>query len=210
MTDLDEVVGDNVEAGFLDISANALAVIIFATMITLISAAPPAVRGEVQAESEPGLAFPVPLDLPLPPLSSYAVVTEQGVIPLDLDGMITSDGATPQGRFSIRVERMGYRDLDDYQATVTLDLAVMRAAATPIDAAAPLNALVTELEEAFARRNMAPTFLLSQDGIATFPRLYWALRKAGVPLRWQVLGESGEIRMQRSLSMFETRARRWQ
>lgn len=210
MTDTDDVVGDNTEAGFLDIAANTLAVIIFATMIALISAAPLAVKGEIAAKYSPDLPFPVPLDLPLPPLSAYAVVTASGLTLLDLDAMIAADVPTRQGHLAIRVERIAYRDLDEYQATVTLDLDALSADATPFDAAASLDALVIELADAFTRSNIAPTFLLARDGISTFPRIYWALRKAGVPLRWQVLGEGGEIRMQRSLSMFETRARRWQ
>jgi hypothetical protein len=210
MIESDEVIPDNVEAGFLDISANALAVIIFATMISLIVGSSPVVRGEIAAQSPPDLSFPVPLDQPLPPLTAFEVVTAVGLTSLDLDTMIEADGPSDQGLFSLRVERMAYRDLDEYQATVTLDLAKLRASAVPFDDQAPLNLLVAKFHEDFDRHNIAPTFLLSRDGISTFPRLYWALRKAGVPLRWQVLGDTGEIRMLRNLSMFETRARRWQ
>jgi hypothetical protein len=56
--------------GMLDVSANALAVLILATMFLLTVAAPPAIQGEVEAETAPDLFYPSPLNIIVQPQST--------------------------------------------------------------------------------------------------------------------------------------------
>ena len=205
------------DVGMLDVSANALAVLILATMLVLTVAAPPALRGEVRAASRPDLFYPSPLDVAITPQGTTWIVTAAGLSRLDLDSFATglSDGSTvartPQGEATLIVDRRNtYRDLNDHRLQVSLDWDAIAAAAAPITTPAEVAEVAAGIGAAFTGDGTAPTFVVDTDGTAAFAALYWALRADQVPMRWVSLSTGTHLVLSRRVDNFETRVRQWQ
>ena len=205
------------DVGMLDVSANALAVLILATMLVLTVAAPPALRGEVRAAARPDLFYPSPLDAVVTPQSAYWIVTGAGLTRLDLDAFATglSDGSTvattPQGEATLIVDRRNtYRDLNDHRLQVSLDWDAVAGTAAPIAGAADVAEAVTAIGAAFTGDGTVPTFVVADDGMAAFAALYWALRQEQVPMRWVSIATRTHLVLSRRVDNFETRVRQWQ
>jgi len=204
------------DIGMLDISANALAVLILATMLVLTVASPPSPRGEVQSEDRPELFYPSPLDVAVVPQSAYWIVTDAGVTLLDLDAIAVGllDGAavsaTAQAEATLTMDRSRYRDLNDHRMSLTLEWAALRDTALPIatpQVAGELSALVTD---AFENTGQVPTFVVTPTGTEAFAGVYWDLRAQQVPMRWVPIEERTPLVFSRRASNFETRVRQWQ
>lgn len=204
------------ETGFLDVAANALAVIILVTMVVLIISGVPQVRGEVTEETELDLSFPPPLETVTTPLAAYYAVTPEGVTKLDLDAMTSqvNDGVaipeTDQGNLAVRVSRSAYRDFNEYSAEFRLNLENISKTATPVDTREQRSEFVEMISNRFDNQGIVPTFLIQRGSAADYAPLYWGLRKADAVLRWAVLNPNGEIRIRHHVGSFSTRERRWQ
>jgi hypothetical protein len=204
------------ETGFLDVAANALAVIILVTMVVLIISGVPQVRGEVTEETDLDLSFPPPLESVTTPLAAYYAVTPAGVTELDLDAMTSqvSEGVaipeTNQGDLAMRVSRSAYRDFNEYTAEFRLNLENVSNMATPVDTEEQRSAFVEMISSRFENQGVVPTFLIQRDAVADFAPLYWELRTVDAVLRWATLNPNDEIKIRHKVDSFSTRERRWQ
>lgn len=209
------VFGDT-DIGMLDVSANALAVLILATMLVITVAAPPALRGEVRASERPDLFYPSPLEVVVAPQSTYWIVSGAGITPLDIDPLAAelatgvTTARTPLAQASLIVDRRGYRDLNDHRLSLTLDWEAVRQNATPLDGEAALRAVIEPIQKAFENAGVAPTFVVIAEGTDAFAGLYWGLREAQVPMRWVSIVAQGPLVLKRDVANFEERERRWQ
>lgn len=203
------------DVGMLDVSANALAVLILATMLLITVATPPAPRGEVRASDRPDLFYPSPLDLPVPPQSAYWVVTDAGVARLDLDAFATglagggTVARTDQGEATLIVDRRNYRDLNDHRLHLTLDMGALSATALSVDNPDDLARVAGEISQAFEDAGILPSFLVMPGAVEVFAPLYWHLRMGEVAMRWTPVTD-GRLVLSRRVENFETRGVRWQ
>lgn len=204
------------DVGMLDVSANALAVLILATMLVLTVAAPPAPNGEVRSQTQPDLFYPSPMDLVVAPSSSYWAVTDAGATQIDLDGFAAglAGGATvartPQGEATLIIDRSNYRDLNDHRLQLTLDWPQIRATGQPLATPQDVQDIITALRTAFADEGLVPTFVVTPAGTGAFAEIYWGLRQDRVPLRWVSVADQSLLVLSRGVENFETRARQWQ
>lgn len=212
---IDDPLAQDAETGFLDVAANALAVIIFATMMVLIVSVPPLVAGMVREEPLRNPVMPSPMPPSPVPFSAYYYVSSAGVTPIDLRAIVDDLSDRPvqmplPGRTTFRTERTRYRDLDDYRFTLTPDLEALRAAALPVADAETFARLVARLVEAVEKNSTVPAFIVNERGYESFAPLYAALRDEGVPLRWFFVPESEWIVLRRVVDDFETESRQFQ
>lgn len=205
---------DDSDAGFVDVAANALAIIILMTMIALIIAAIPATRGEVRAEARPALPFPVALDPSVRPFNSYWFVSEAGLTRIDLgEAAIRFAGGetvveTDLGRFYMQTWREGYRDPSEYRVDFLPFAAGIALHAQPLDASSEVAAVVA-FDTAFREARIVPTFLVARDGYATFTALYNDLRALDIPLRWHAVDAGQQLSFVRNVQQFESLEARW-
>lgn len=197
------------QSGFLDVAANALAVMILATMMLLAVASPIRLAGEVVPDEQtPTLNFPRAVDPLMRPLFAYYFVTKAGVTPIDLDALARAvaetggDAQTEQGRVRITVPRRARRDWNEYRARFVPDLEALRKNARPIGET-DRAALLERLRQDYERHGSVATWLVAPDAIAAAAPLYWGLREAGVPVRWHIADTNAEIRFERSAQLFE-------
>jgi hypothetical protein len=199
----------------LDISANALAVLILATMLVLSVAAPPAPQGEVRSSERPDLFYPSPLDVAVAPQSAYWIATEAGLTPLDLDSMAAAlaDGATvgrtDQGEATLIIDRRNYRDLNDHRLQIAIDWDAARAVAQSLDSSEDTALAGDAIRTAHSEYGIAPTFVVTAEGMASFAQLYWYLRNERVPMRWVTIADGSKLILFRRVDAFETRGRQW-
>ncbi|WP_333713903.1 hypothetical protein [Yoonia sp.] len=204
------------DVGMLDVSANALAVLILATMLVITVAAPPAPPGEVQSDTPPDLFYPTPLEVSVAPSSTYWAVTDAGATVIDLDGFAVglTGGATvartPQGEATLVIDRSNYRDLNDHRLQLNLDWTQLSATAQPLATMQGVQDITAALRGAFDQDGLVPTFIVTPEGSSVFAQVYWELRKDRVPLRWVTVTSQSPLVLSRRTENFETRARQWQ
>ena len=203
------------DVGMLDVSANALAVLILAAMLALVAVVPPVLRGEVEADTAPSLFYPSPLNSSLAPQSRYVMVLQDGAVELDFNlfARVLAEGETvartPQGEAVLVTDRRRYRDLNDYRVTIRPDMAALNEYATALDADA-VAAEADQAAEKFVSEGVASSYIVAVDAIDSFSALYWALREAQTPMRWVVLPEGQPLIVTRRAEDFERRSRLWQ
>lgn len=204
------------DIGMLDISANALAVLILATMLVLTVASPPTPLGEVRSDDRPELFYPSPMDVAVVPQSAYWIVTDAGVTLLDLDAIAVGlvDGAavatTAQAEATLTMDRSRYRDLNDHRMSLKLEWGALRDSALPIATTQDAGELSALVADAFESTGQAPTFVVTPAGTEAFSAIYWDLRAQQVPMRWLPIEERTPLILTRRVSNFETRGRLWQ
>lgn len=204
------------DVGMLDVSANALAVLILATMMVLTVAAPPAPRGETRAADRPPLFYPSPLDVAVAPQSAYWIVTSGGLTALDINAFVAGLGdqspvsRTEQGEATLIIDRSRYRDLNDHRLHVLLKWTAIRDTAQALDTEEARQAAQQEIRSAFERDGIAPTFVVLAEDTEVFAPLYWTLRENQVPMRWVSIVEGGALTLSRQVSNFDERQRQWQ
>lgn len=208
--------GADAEVGMLDVSANALAVLILATMLVLSAAAPPVPRGEVLRDDVPALFYPSPIDAVLAPHSRYVLVLPEGLVDLDLDAFAAAlaqgdvVARTAQGELTLVTDRRIYRDLNDYRATLTPDWPALADAARPLDGDDAPRAEADAAGALFDGAGTATTYFVTAEAMAAFAPLYWLLRDAQVPIRWVTVPTGQNLVFQRRVDGFERRGRQWQ
>lgn len=197
------------EAGFLDVAANALAIMILATMMLLVVSAPIRTAGDVLPSGDtPEISFPEKADPVMRPLYAYYFVSEAGVTLIDLDAIARAvaaaagDASTEQGKMSLITPRRARRDWNDYRGTFAPDYAAIKAGAVSIGSA-ERNAFTTELSTRYEAENVVPTFHVLPEGIENFAPIYWALRTEGIPVRWYPTKYGSSILYERSARIFE-------
>lgn len=204
------------DIGMLDVSANALAVLILATMLVITVAAPPALRGERQTDERPKLFYPSPLDVVVAPQTTYWTVTGAGLTRLSIDDLVVDLAAgntiarTDEMEVTLIVGRNGYRDLNDHRLQVSLDWDAVRQGAVPVTGDANRVAATEMIRTAFENQSIAPTFIVLAEGAEAFAGLYWQLRDEQIPMRWTAISAGAPLVLSRRVSNFETRASQWQ
>ena len=203
-----QAAGDT-EAGFLDVAANALAVMILATMMLLIVSAPIRLAGDVKPEgATPELTFPVHADPVQRPLYDYFLISDAGIATIDLDGIARAaaeaggDVAIDQGRLSMTVARQSRRDWNDYRANFSPDYAVLKRGSIKLDAVTT-DRLFADIAERFEADRITPTFFVLPDAVDAVSPLYWGLRSKGIPVRWYPSSYGESILFERSTRVFE-------
>lgn len=208
--------GSDSEVGMLDVSANALAVLILATMLVISAAAPPVPRGEVRRGDMPNLFYPSPIDAVLAPLSRYVFVLPTGLVELDLDSFAValSSGQvtvrTSQGEMTLVTGRTTYRDLNDYRASFSPDWSALAQTAKPMQNEDDAGLEADTAASLFDDAEIATTYLVAAESVAAFSPLYWKLRNAQVPIRWSIVPTGRNVVFQRRVEEFERRGRQWQ
>ncbi|WP_273523275.1 hypothetical protein [Rhodosalinus sediminis] len=203
------------ESGFVDVAANTLAVLIMMTVVVLVVAAIPGLRGEIRGAQRPALPFPVALDPAMPPFSSYWYAGRGGITPIPL-GEVSRRVAsgetrveTEAGTFFFENARRVYRDLSDYEVGFAPNMDSLAQRATAIDAEEPRAAFVARLATAFRDENRVPTFFVDGKGYEAFARLHADLRAADLPLRWVVVPAGRSLTFLRDAAQFESRMATW-
>ena len=202
------------EIGMLDVSANALAVLILATMLVIVAAAPRALWGQL-SDAMPLLSYPPPIDAVLAPHSRYVFVLPEGLVELDLDALrerlppASATARTTQGSLTLVTDRLMYRDLNDYRATLTPDWTALAASALPLEAESA-EAEVADAARRFDDEGVATTYLVAAEAVESFAPLYWGLRDGRAPIRWTTIGIGQNVVLQRRAEDFERRSRQWQ
>ncbi|MEE3317030.1 MAG: hypothetical protein VX202_04645 [Pseudomonadota bacterium] len=204
------------EVGMLDVSANALAVLILATMMVLTVAAPPVPRGEIRTDARPDLFYPSPVDLVVTPQTDYWLITEGGITRLDIDAFATglADGSTlartSQGEATLIVDRRNYRDLNDHRLLITPDWNAIRTTGTSLTTPEGIATAKEIIQTAYERDAILPTLVVLTEGTESFSDLYWSLRETEVPMRWVPIVEQTQLTLSRRVSNFESRRIKWQ
>lgn len=205
----------NAEIGMLDVSANALAVLILATMLVIATAAPPLPRGEVRTDAAPPLFYPPPIDNAISPQNRYVLVLPEGLVPLDLNAFAQAlsfgetTASTTQGTITLVTDRRMYRDLNDYRASIDPDYVALAADAMPLSPQ-QLASEVAKANQDFGRNGVATSYFVSVAAMENFAPLYWALREAQVPMRWLTVPKEQKLVFTRRAENYEGRARQWQ
>lgn len=208
--------GADAEIGMLDISANALAVLILATMLVLTVASPPTPQGEARAEVRPELFYPSPLEIEVVPQSVYWIVTQAGVTPLDLNAIAVElaqgrpVAQTPVAEATLVIDRRNYRDLNDHRMRLDFDWSELAANARTLVTDEDISSFTDEVTEAFEGAGTPPTFIVTPAGTQAFAGVYWTLREGQVPMRWVPFETRTPLIFSRRASNFETRGRQWQ
>jgi hypothetical protein len=199
---------DDVEAGFLDVAANALAIMILATMMLLVVSAPIVVVGDYPQDDSAEIKYPHEIDLLTRPFYSYYFVSESGIASIDLDAIAQAitvadgDASTDQGKIYIIVDRQSRRDWNEYRAKFMPNYEYLSKNSLAFNDQ-QLSLFINELSDFFDSDNVSPTFFVLPDGIERVAPIYWALRGKGVPVRWYPIAYGNPILFERSSRLFE-------
>lgn len=202
------------DSGFVDVAANALAIVILITMIALLLAAIPIERGEETMEVPPPLQFPVALDPTLPPLNGYWYAGESGLTRIDLTAAAQGIAAgerkveTTIGDFYFQNDRSSYRDLDEYRLDYRPNLRGIADAAELINDALRPD-WVARFAAEFEAERRVPTFFVDPAAYPEFAALYHALRDEGLAFRWRPIKVGQNAVLARRASQFETGSTTW-
>ena len=197
------------DAGFLDVAANALAVMIFVTMFALLT-----VRSEPTVLHDPRFERELPLTLRVqPPLAErpfldYYLVFDGMIVRWEQERYVehliehglrdTVQMADGKLRVSARMEP---RDPDSYTASFVPDFDALTERATLLaaDAVAAVAAEILDREKAYGRM---PNFIVYPSGMKAFEALYGTLREAPIWMRWFHWRDDAPLRVERRAAHF--------
>lgn len=201
------------DPGFLDVAANALAIMLIVAVLILQTVTPPGVQGAPPPVRASDLTVAPRDDAALPPLSTYWIVGRHGFARLDLEPMVATLAAGrnraqgPLGTLRMIPTRVVTKDYDRFAATFTADEAALARAAQPLDDPETAARFAEDARDRYDRNRISPTFLVRPQGIAQFVPAFHALRAQEVPFRWFV---REEIEFSRKAGNFARATRRWQ
>jgi len=204
----------DMDSGFVDVAANALAIVILMTMIALLIASIPLERGEEARNEPPPLPFPVALDPTVPPLNSYWYVSGAGLTRIELAEAATgiADGQrkveTEVGAFYFQNDRSSYRDLDEYRLDFLPSPPGIAALAESFDPDAQADWL-RKFSGSFDATNTVPTFFVDPEAFQTFGLFFQAIRSEGIALRWRPIEPGQRAVFLRKPSQFESGLATW-
>lgn len=184
---------EDADVGFLDVTANALAVVLIATLFALQSLETlKAILTDPWAREDPALSFPIRRWSPLSEFNDYYVIRTDGAVFFDRDRLVTkllesgrTSGAFDEGTIVVTpLWRVRGRDIGDYRITWTPP-PPGQADAIPLDREEDLTAFAARLEERYARLRRAATLFVMPEAMATFTRLHELLGDPDRRLRWR-------------------------
>lgn len=212
---IDDTIQGAPEEGFLDIAANALAVILFVTMLLLLTVSVTSAGRPIPSHDKQ-VTLPDPQLGVLGPFRLYYIVSEHGITALDLSPFQTGFAEGQRrvkaeiGTATLSVDRQGLsaRDMNAFGMTLSTSPAGIARLALPLetetDAQQALEALQTQLQQAQAS---ALTVIVAKDGASRFARLFHRLDQGGIPFRMSRLPANGELNFGRKAVDFATRVR---
>ena len=197
------------DAGFLDVAANALAIMIFVTMFALLT-----VRSEPTVLHDPRFDRELPLTLRVqPPLAERPFLDYY----LVFDGMIVR---WEQGRYvehliehglrktvradggKLRVSaRMEPRDPDSYTASFVPDFEALAGRATVL-AAESVDSVAAEIRDREKALGRVPNFVVYSSGMKAFEALYAELRETPIWMRWFLWPDDAALKIERRVANF--------
>ena len=197
------------DAGFLDVAANALAIMIFVTMFALLT-----VRSEPTVLHDPRFERELPLTLRVqPPLAERPFLDYY----LVFDGMIARweqeryvEHLIEHGlRDTVRAEggklrvsaRMEPRDPDSYTASFVPDFDALAERATVL-AAEAVDAVAAGIRDREKTHGRMPNFIVYPSGMKAFGVLYAELREAPIWMRWFLWSGDFPLQVERRAANF--------
>lgn len=212
---LDDIPQGAPEEGFLDIAANALAVILFVTMLLLLTVSVTS-AGRPIPNHDKQVTLPDPQLGPLTPFRLYYVVSEHGLTPLDLTPFQAGFAAGKRkvksdiGSAKMSVDRQGLsaRDMNAFSMTLSISPAgiarLAQSLETEEDTDLALSMIRAQLQQT---QSNAVTVILAKDGASRFARLFHRLEQAEISFRMAPLPVNGDVIFGRKAVDFATRVR---
>lgn len=184
---------DDADVGFLDVTANALAVVLIATLFALQTLETwKAILTDPWASNDPTLPYPIRRWAALTEFNDYYLLRSDGALFFDRDRMVAAllesgrtTGTFEEGTVVIvpLLTALG-RDLGHYRITWRPS-PPGRAAAIPLASDEDLTAFVSRLENRYGRLHRAATLFVAPEAMATFTRLHTFLADPDRRLRWR-------------------------
>lgn len=203
------------EEGFLDIAANALAVIIFVTMVLLLTVSVTSSGRPIPAHDKT-VTLPDPQLGVLGPFRLYYMVSQHGITPLDLTPFQQGFAAGERrvkaaiGTATLTLDRQGLssRDMNAFGMKVTFSPAGIADAALPLETEEQAEqALATITQQLSQTGASAVTVVLAPDGASRFARLFHRFDQNGISFRMARLPVNWDLTIGRRAVDFATRVR---
>ncbi len=197
------------EAGFLDVAANALAIMIFVTMFALLT-----VRSEPTTLQDPRFERELPLTLRVQPLLTerpfldYYLVFDgrvarweqeryvEHLIEYGLRDIVRAEG----GKLRVSA-RMEPRDPDSYTASFVPDFDALAGRATVL-AAEAIDIVAAEILNREKTHDRVPNFIVYPSGMKAFEALYVELRDTPIWMRWFLWSKDVPLQVERRAANF--------
>ena len=197
------------DAGFLDVAANALAIMIFVTMFALLT-----VRSEPTVLHDPRFERDLPLTLRAQPslaerpfLDYYLVFDGriarweqeryvEHLIEYGLRDTVRAEG----GKLRVSA-RMEPRDPDSYTASFVPDFDALAGRAT-VMAADAVDAVAAEIRDREKTHGRVPNFIVYPSGMKVFESLYSELREGPIWMRWFLWRDDAPLKIERRAANF--------
>ena len=197
------------DAGFLDVAANALAIMIFVTMFALLT-----VRSEPTVLHDPRFDRELPLTLRVqPPLAErpfldyYLIFDDmlvrweqeryvEHLIEHGLRDTVRVDGG--KLRVSITMEP---RDPDSYSASFVPDFDALARRATVLTTET-VEAVAAEIRGREKTHGRVPNFVVLPSGMDSFEALYTELRETPIWMRWFLWPDDAPLKIERRVANF--------
>lgn len=211
----DDFVPVSPEEGFLDVAANALAVILFVTMLLLLTVSA-STSGRSIPEHDRTVTIPEPKLSVLSPIRLYYVISERGITYIDLspfhigffagERKVTSD----IGQATLTVDRPGQsgRDMNAFSSSVRFNPAGIAKLAQPLGTQADVNAAFDAIQQQLLTSQAGTlTAIIAPGGASNFVALFQRLDDADIPFRMAPMPANWELDFRRKAVDFNSRLR---
>lgn len=197
------------DAGFLDVAANALAIMIFVTMFALLTVrSEPSILHDPRFEREPPLSLRVQPSLSERPFIDYYLVFDGRIARWEQERYVEHliehglrDTVQAEGG-KLRVSaRMEPRDPDSYTASFVPDFDALAGRATVLTAEA-IDTVAAEIRDREKTHGRMPNFIVYPSGIKAFEVLYSELREASIWMRWFLWSNDVPLQVERRAANF--------
>ena len=200
---------DALDASFLDIATNALAIVIIVTMFALLTVKPESsAQRDSRFDEEPRLALRAQPPLIERPFLDYYLVfdgrivrweQERYVVELIANGL-RDTVELPGGKLRVSAA-MEPRDPDSFSASFEPDFPVLAERATPLGPET-VEGVAADIVERLGTRGPAPNFVVFPSGMDAFQALYRSLRERPIWLRWFLWSEDTPLKIERRVAHF--------
>ena len=201
--------GDTPDSGFLDVATNALAVIVIATMFTLLTVETETTeRSDPRFDGEPSLTLRTQPPLAERPFLDYYFVFDGVIVRWEQERyveLLAVEGlrdpiALPGGKLRVSVAAEP-RDPDSFTASFIPDLSALAGLATvlTLETAESVASAILERHET---GGTAPNFIVYPSGMESFEMLYHRLRDAPIWLRWFLWEKDTPLKIERRARHF--------
>ena len=197
------------DAGFLDVAANALAIMIFVTMFALLTVrSEPTVLHDARFDRERPLTLRVQPPLAERPFLDYYLVFDGMIVRWEQERYVEHliehglrDTVQAEGG-KLRVSaRMEPRDPNSYTASFAPDFDALAGRATVLTAEA-VDAVAAKIRDREKTHRRVPNFVVYPSGMEAFESLYTELREAPIWMRWFLWPDDAPLKIERRVANF--------